>query len=223
MSIERAQAMWRDGDTQSALIELKTTVRERPDAEEARRVLVDFYREIRHLDQAGRWAIAIDGWTTELEKDRLARLLAQSPKARANLKKFLTLQGEPDDSPELRDLMAGPVEEYMSRFAASAAAADDGTSDYFFDIMAVGWVMLFIAYLLGLVAVYVSAVFGIGDPNGFARAVGLVGASLTGLMLLAAAAGGLLDRRWKTAAGVGLLGMVITCVAVIALLQLVTS
>ena len=172
-SVERAQALWREGDTQGALIELKTEVRARPGADDARRVLVGFYREIRHLDQAGRWAIAVDGWTTPLERERLARLIAQSTAARDDLSKFLALPGSPDENRELRDLMAGPVETYIAEYAAKAGASEDDGNEVFFVIMMLGSVVTFFGIVFGLFAVYISTVFEIGDPRGFARFVGL--------------------------------------------------
>lgn len=88
---ERAERLWERGDIESSLLLLKRRVRETPSDDVARRTLVDHYRELGAPDQAGRWALAIPGLATPLEKDRAARMLAASRVEDDRLVEFLAL------------------------------------------------------------------------------------------------------------------------------------
>ena len=76
--------------------------------------------ELLKPDQAGRWGIAIDGWTSEFERDRLARALVSYPEPR----RFLSLPAgapEPADLPAVLDLRA----KHSERGAARRRRADE--------------------------------------------------------------------------------------------------
>jgi len=113
----RAARAWHRGDHAEALRLLKSAVRGNPDSLAARRSLAELYRKLGNPDQAGRWGIVFDGWTTALERDRLARLLAASNVDETSAARFLLLP-EAGQSPTLAALVSGPVAVYRERFAA---------------------------------------------------------------------------------------------------------
>jgi hypothetical protein len=82
-----------------------------------------------HPDQAGRWGIIFDGWTTEIERDRLARLLASSGVGERDVMKFLSL-ADRDISHDVTNLMSGPVERYRLRFRTPVRSTGDGCLDF---------------------------------------------------------------------------------------------
>lgn len=103
--VARARAHAERGNARAAIALLKPLVERTRHATEARLALAEIYRELRAPDQAGRWGIAIDGWTTPFERDRLARTLA----LHSDPMVFLKLPGsapQPADLDEVLDLRA---------------------------------------------------------------------------------------------------------------------
>jgi hypothetical protein len=72
--LESARALVDAGDTRAALNLLRVHAERDHPPFATRRALAELYRELGAPDQAGRWGIVIEGWTTERERDRVARV-----------------------------------------------------------------------------------------------------------------------------------------------------
>jgi hypothetical protein len=127
--LEEASYAWDDGRKPESLRLLKLAVRKDPSLLAARLALAEHYRQMGHPDQAGRWGIIFDGWTTEIERDRLARLLASSGVGERDVMKFLSL-ADRDISHDVANLMSGPVERYRLRFRTPVRSTGDGCLDF---------------------------------------------------------------------------------------------
>jgi len=123
----RARQLWEEGLRSEILTLLKQRVREEPTDRACRLVLAELYRELVAPDQAGRWGIAFPAWTTDVERDRLARMIAHSGIADDEIPAFLALPpadpSEPGSEPELPDEAAAllpEIERYRAHFADPA-------------------------------------------------------------------------------------------------------
>lgn len=113
--VERARALAAAGNRRAALLLLRElATRERPPYR-SRLALAQLYREMRCPDQAGRWGIISEGWTSEYEQDRLARLLAASGVTNQSARDFLRIPHDVEDPSELPGVLAR-VPTYRARF-----------------------------------------------------------------------------------------------------------
>ncbi len=103
--VDRARALWDGGRRRDAIVELRTRVRKEPGDAVARLLLASWYREVRAPDQAGRWGIALPGWTTARERELLARLIASSGVRDEHLGRFIALPAG-ERPAELDEVMA---------------------------------------------------------------------------------------------------------------------
>jgi hypothetical protein len=115
----RARLLWDEGDRAEALALLKGHLRQEPHDIGARLALAELYRELIAPDQAGRWGIAVPGWTTEVERDRLARMIAHSGIADHEIPDFLALPEDAIEDAERGEVAAllPDVERYRVHFA----------------------------------------------------------------------------------------------------------
>jgi hypothetical protein len=113
--LNEASLAWDDGRKSESLQLMKLAIRKDPSLLAVRRMLAERYRQMGHPDQAGRWGIVFDGWTTDVECDRLARLLASSGVAERHTSRFLLF---PKKAPprDLSGLLAESVGRYRERF-----------------------------------------------------------------------------------------------------------
>ncbi|WP_435080286.1 tetratricopeptide repeat protein [Clavibacter michiganensis] len=190
----RARLLWDEHDRAAALALLKDHLREDPRDAPARLALAGLYRELIAPDQAGRWGIGVPGWTTEVERDRLARMIAHSGIGDHEIPAFLALP--PDTAlPEELAALAPAIADHRAHFAdparmtrrerkaaryrlpgphphvvedmareLSVAVAEEG-------LKAVGWI-LGVVFGLGLLAVWVVALVG-GPAAALARWTGI--------------------------------------------------
>ena len=170
-TIERAEQLWSAGDRRAGLDLLLEHVRERRRDAAARRLLVDFYREMRAPDQAGRWGITLDGVITDFERDRLARMLAGSRVWGGDVSEILALPKGRRPS-VVEDLVNGPVEEYWQRMRdrlpPQAVAPDP---EPFVDAAVNAWLISVGLLLAGLFALWIVAGFDLFDARLLARAL----------------------------------------------------
>lgn len=87
--LDRADELWAEGRHQRALQQLRALIDGDPSQLDVRGRLAERYRELGNPDHAGRWGISIEGWTTELERDRLARLIAARRVPSSGIREFL--------------------------------------------------------------------------------------------------------------------------------------
>ncbi|PPF15868.1 MULTISPECIES: hypothetical protein [unclassified Rathayibacter] len=113
-TVERADLLWQEGRRAAALELLRTHVRCVPSNTRARLALIAKYRALGAPDQAGRWGLALDGETSDFERDRAARLLAGAGVRDEDLPEFLALPSRdlPQEALELLPL----VEHYRAKF-----------------------------------------------------------------------------------------------------------
>ncbi|KDP91112.1 hypothetical protein W824_07450 [Clavibacter cf. michiganensis LMG 26808] len=105
VAVDRARALWDGGRRRDAIVELRARVRKEPGDAVARLLLASWYREVRAPDQAGRWGIALPGWTAPRERELLARLIASSGVPDDRLGRFLALPAG-ERPAELDEVMA---------------------------------------------------------------------------------------------------------------------
>lgn len=136
---------------------------------------------------------------------RLARLLVASGVASRDVADFRAVPMPTENFAELDALMAGPVQAYRERFTFEERERqrNDERSDFVGDIAENAWITTMVASVLGVAAVFVNTVLGLGDASGFARFIGLVLGAMVGLSVFANSAGAAAERRWGRAAALG--------------------
>jgi len=168
----RARLLWDEGDRAEALALLKGHLRDEPGDTRARLALAELYRELIAPDQAGRWGIASPGWTTEAERDRLARMIAHSGIADHEIPGFLALPAEADLHAEVAGLMPA-IEMHRADFAdpgrmtkreRKAARYASTPSSFAYEVADVAsdlaWWVIGIVFALGALLVWVAALCG---------------------------------------------------------------
>jgi hypothetical protein len=116
--VAKADALWYRGDRAAALTLLLARARTRPDDHLVRLALAERYRSIGAPDQAVRWGITVEGWTTAKERDRAARLIAAAGVHESDLASFLALPEGP--LPVAVEELLPDVDDYCERFRQTA-------------------------------------------------------------------------------------------------------
>jgi hypothetical protein len=204
-----SQQLRRSGNVRLALNVLKNAAWADPGDLRVRRALAEMYREMGHPDQAGRWGIVLDGWTTPKEKEELVKDIAYRGD-HEHLVRFLNLPSSPRTFPDLNDLLAGPVKKFVE-------PTSDRWRETLFGIAASGWAVSTVAFLVGTIAVTMLVTAEAGDPAGVARLIGCLTVVLAGVSTSIYA---LSARAWW-APIVGLVGLLFAGFGVIAFLDLV--
>lgn len=184
--IERARALAVGGNHRAALNLLRELATHEGPPYRSRLALAELYRELGCPDQAGRWGIIFEGWTTEYEQDRLARLLAASGIPKQSTREFLRLPRDAEDPADLQAVLAS-VPAYRARFGQ--------TWDWNQPVIPGGWAarlaraaaqwLLYLAVaaaVVTMIGVFQQALTGGGDALGWALGgslffVALLGAS----------------------------------------------
>lgn len=192
--IERARELFARGRHRAAFDLLKPYAASESAPFAHRRVLAQLYRDLGCPDQAGRWGIVLDDWTTELEQDRLARLLAANGVSKRSARRFLAVPPDVGNLPALNALVDDRVPIYSERFRAAAAGPAMTRAD-----RAAGAAVAFgVAAALGVVAAFVIvffvALFG-GDAQPMAGGAALLVGLLTGLGIIASGFEQVFNRR----------------------------
>ena len=197
--VEEASSAWDDGRRSDALQLMKRAVRKDPSLLDIRRSLAERYRQMGHPDQAGRWGIVFDGWTSDFERDRLARLLAASRISEAETARFLVLNRAvlPED---VTDSLRVSVVNYRSKFERSALdrhTDEPSTRSNLADLAAPAWGMFVVATVVGAFVTFGFAVFGsVGRVETRVGALFLVGFLTYALLCSAVLAIDLKSRKW---------------------------
>ncbi|NYD65503.1 hypothetical protein [Agromyces atrinae] len=155
-AIARARELYTRGNHRAAIDLLRPAAEADSTPYEARLALAEIYRDMGCPDQAGRWGIAIDGWTTERERDRLASLLAATGVSDRRVRSFLRIPAEASEPIDLGELISAlPVEHRRLRArlrpAPGAPAAE----------RAAGFALV-AAVLFGLASVLIMAIGLVG-------------------------------------------------------------
>ncbi|AWB86002.1 DUF6584 family protein [Mycetocola zhujimingii] len=218
--INRSRQLHTAGNRRGSLQLLKTEVRKNPKSMELRIALAELYRGMGHSDQAGRWGIAVEGWTTSIERDRLARLLASSGVTAQDIEEFLVLPpGMVAARPDIVALLDGPAARYRERFAArylerfdrDVSASTDNRGAGFTTAASVGFGLAIGTLLLGILAVFVAAALGFTGSPQIARYVLLASVALAGFASLMLTAAAVAQRRWtRRTASLCLCGLLVT-------------
>lgn len=184
---------------------LKDAVRLDPSLDSVRRVLAERYREMGAPDQAGRWGISLDGWTTDLERDRLARLLAAAGIDESQAVHFLDLpDGRVPDS--VTELLEGPTSVYRDRFQARLREeyeVEDRPPPLFIATIVI-WVLYIITSVGGVYTIFLFAMYGSASSI-LARSIALasVGMFVIALASSAAMAASIRAKGWAAGCAMG--------------------
>ncbi|MFD2340818.1 tetratricopeptide repeat protein [Clavibacter michiganensis subsp. tessellarius] len=194
----RARLLWDEHDRAAALALLKEHLREEPRDGDARLALAELYRELIAPDQAGRWGIASPGWTTEVERDRLARMIAHSGIADHEIPGFLALPTDADLHAEVAALMPA-IERHRAEFAdparmtkreRKAARYASTPSSFAYEVADVAadlaWWIIGVVFALGSLLVWVAALCG-QPVTALARWTGTATLATTAFVCLARA------------------------------------
>jgi hypothetical protein len=213
--INRARQLIRVGKHSAARHALRAAVHEQPSSRSLRLLLAEQYREIDSPDQAGRWGILIDGWTTSREQDRLARLLASSRVTRHDVAAFLALPTHTlDEYPTIVALLEGPVAHYRSRYDDKKYDRPNSLSRFFKAVAKAAWVTALVVVVVSLIALAIEWILTRDEPRVLTHVLGESGVVLVGFALLmnAAAVAAQRDLRW--AATLGVVSLLITGTAI---------
>ncbi|KRE24910.1 hypothetical protein [Agromyces sp. Soil535] len=178
-----------------------------------RRALAQLYRELGCPDQAGRWGIVLDGWTTDLEQDRLARLLAANGVPKRSVRGFLDVPSDGGSLPALNALVEDRVPAYRARFRTAAVGPPmtggerAGSVGFGFGVAAG------LGAVSGLIIVFLVALFG-GDAQPASGGAALLVDLLTAMALIAFGFEGVLKGR--VGAGTIRIGAGVVLLAVLA-------
>jgi hypothetical protein len=211
--LEEASYAWDDGRRSDALQLMRFAVQSDPSLLVVRRALAERYREMGNPDQAGRWGIVFDGWTTEIERDRLARLLAASGVSESQTATFLALHH--DELPEVvTGILHGSVVKYRSKYERSALTryADERSDQFSFtDLALLSWGLFAVANVVGSFVTFGFAVFGsVGSAEARVGALFLVGILTNAFVWSAALAIQLRSKTWALVWGVLAMGAAFT-------------
>jgi hypothetical protein len=156
-ALTRARQLWDEGDRAAALALLKERVRADPTDGASRLALAELYRELIAPDQAGRWGITVPGWTTEVERDRLARMIAHSGIADHEIPEcaIASPPAPPARTTRWERKVARQAAERAERGAMQSTVLDvvGAATDH-------SWWIIGIVFVLGVVIVWVNALFG---------------------------------------------------------------
>lgn len=165
--IERAQQLWTAGSRTASINLLKERARQDPVEWEVRRLLAQRYRELKAPDQAGRWGIALPGWTTAFERDRLARMIAASGVGAEDVHRLLALPAS-----ELTadvDQVLAEADRYRERFNAKLRERDEPTPEARWEIVAmVSWAAVVVIFVVEVLVLWVGSLLD-GSMTMFAR------------------------------------------------------
>jgi two-component system OmpR family response regulator len=197
-ALTRARLLWADDRRADSLALLKERVRADPTDGAARLALAELYRELIAPDQAGRWGVGVPGWTTEVERDRLARMIAHSGIADHEIPAFLALPAEADLHAEVVALMPA-IEMHRAEFAdparmtkreRKAARYASTPSSFAYEVADVAadlaWWVIGIVFALGALLVWVAALCG-QPVTALARWTGTATLATTAFVCLARA------------------------------------
>jgi hypothetical protein len=187
--IDRARELAASGNYRAALNLLREqAVRDQPPYR-SRLALAGLYRELECPDQAGRWGIISDGWTSPLEQDRLARLLAASGVPAKSTRVFLRIPHDADDPADLAAVIAR-VPMYRARWRPRW--------DWDSVVLPSGWLvrvtrttakwMIYLAVavaIIAMIAVFQYTLTDEGDASGWAIGGSLTFVGLTAFALIA--------------------------------------
>jgi hypothetical protein len=161
------------------------------------------YRELNCPDQAGRWGIAREGWTTPVEQDRLGRFLAPFGTIRTNVTQFLNLPLSVDQYPDLQKVIDGPVAGYVAEHERRENQSP--WAERFVIASAISWVIVVILWLLAMMAVFAVALFDLTNASRFARGAGAIVSASIAIAFLATLLWSIVERR-AVAAIIGTVG-----------------
>ena len=196
--LDGADELWAEGRRQRALQQLRALMDSDRSRLDVRERLAERYRELGNPDHAGRWGIAIEGWTTELERDRLARLIAARRVPSSDIREFLRVTPDQvsDDAIAEIDTAAATYRDRPRRTKVTPPAEPDTSSEAPLNLM----LLAILASLLGAYLVSALATFWEAPPV-VARITLLVPVILVACAILSCAIIEAAKRRFLTMTG----------------------
>ena len=167
------------GKRRDAILMLRARVDADPASTENRRAFAQFYREIGHPDQAGRWGLLVDDFVTAVEREAFVSLLRNTDPTSFRARTLLVL----DKESELPAVVLQAIDDAHKPPVVIEAQAESSWDAAMAIVVFVAWAFVF---LLPLV-IFGLAAFGVpwiqtAALGGLAIAVGLF--ALVGVVAL---------------------------------------
>lgn len=189
-----------DRQTRDRTDRLLAEVARRPSA---RLELAELYRALGHIDQAGRWGISVEGWTTNRERDAYTALIRRrQPSAEAMLRRLSGIPPRERLTADAAAVVAAaskapePARRALSGWRAQLDSWSRWTS------AAVAGMGATVA-VIALVAVFGAAFAGSDDLRVPARLTAVVGGFLGASAALIRLPASILRRHWVRVALLG--------------------
>lgn len=197
-AIASARALINAGNVKAALEVLRKAAEQDRPPFETRRALAEIYRGLNSPDQAGRWGIVLDGWTTPIERDRLARMIAASGLSERWTRAFLAIPPDVPDPAELRDVLI-LVPLYRQKFGERATREfvlrESGGAERFREASLAGFVFAVAICFVAVLVTYFMVVFGGDGARYWGTVLGGLAMVVAGVALVARAVAYAIERR----------------------------
>lgn len=162
---------------------LRSRLADDPNDEAARRELVTLYRGAGHLDQAGRYGIAIDGLATQKELRAYGTML----------------RGIGADDDRMRGLSRLPEGATISVPAREALESPPDRDDVLDALLLIAWALVPLAIVVTLVWTFVVALTGAPDVQSVAVIASLTTLGTVVLGAIVTALWAMKERLWRAA------------------------
>lgn len=177
--ITRAEDAAARGDLRAAITGLKAAIEFDPRAEEPRLALARVYRAAGYPDQAGRWGLQTEGWTTVAERNAFGRSLGiRRNDPRPRIRELLILPLDQDLTDDAERIVSG----HRARERRPVAHAVRGAVGW---ISASLWGIAVVVFALGLLTVFAQALAGAESVAATARGLGVIAGSIAALAAIA--------------------------------------
>lgn len=176
-------------DVRVRIASLKSQLANNPEDEDPRRELVASYRTARHLDQAGRYGIAIDGLATKTELRAYGAML----------------RGLGADDDRMRSLSRLPPETEISTDTREALDAKSDSDGLLSSALPMLWVIVFVAIVVALLATFVSALVGYAATHGVAVVFSIIVIASGAIASVCTGIWAATQKSWRSAAIWGLI------------------
>jgi hypothetical protein len=217
-SLKVAQDLVDRGQSREAIRVLRREAETDEAPYDIRLMLAELYRSLGCPDQAGRWGIVVEGWTTPIERDRVGRLLGASGPPRSWREGLLALPRGTPDNPDLIEVLEVIAPAHRERFRAQLGhyppERPSKSVEALENVAGLGIIVGILALLLGGLGAYIVAPLSFGASNSWVLLLGGIAAGLIGVGLIALGGAFLLKKKsWQSviaiAAGVGILAVAV--------------
>ena len=101
-ALTRARELVAAGKRRDAILMLRARVDANPGSIENRRAFAQFYRDLGHPDQAGRWGLLVDDFATDIEREAFVAILRNTDPTEFRVRTLLVLDRDSELSETAR-------------------------------------------------------------------------------------------------------------------------